>query len=251
MLRIKHQTKTTEMKKTIRRISAGAFAVGVFVTSFGTSQAATTTLLDLVNGGTITSGNKLFYDFRDVIEVGDISVPLNQIFVTSIQVGGYYGIAFTSAGWSLASNGPAVSYDLDFTYNVTATDPGKTIIGAGLSMVAGHQGGGRAAIEEDLLTTGLGFVGDMNVFLNAPPFGLTDLVDSDSWFPGYTTLVVEKDFGMFIPEFVPIDQFDIHSVAVSEFNQTFSQIPEPASVLSTALLLTSGMLVRRRGKHLA
>lgn len=241
------------MKKTIRKISAGAFAVGIFVTSFGTSQAATTTLLDLVNGGTITSGDKLFYDFRDVIETGDISVPLNQIFVTSIQVGDDYGIAFTSAGWSLASNGPAVSYDLDFTYNVMATAPGYTIIGAGLSMVAAHQGGGRAQIEEDLLTTGLGFVGDMNVFLNAPPLGLSDLVDSDSWSPpGYTTLVVEKDFGMFIPGFVPVDQFDIHSVAVSEFNQTFAQIiPEPSSVLSTALLLTSGMLVRRRGKRLA
>jgi hypothetical protein len=248
MLRIKHQTKTTEMKKTIRRISAGAFAVGVFVTSFGTSQAAVTYASLLLPGATITSGDKLFSNFSQPTQGGDLSVSLNDIFVSAIQYNGNYGIRFQAGGWELSS--PNQTYSMVFSYEVSVTDPCYLIDGSDLLMVAGHTGPGEAEVDMDVFGPGMSDLGDNYVFLNTGAG--TDLYDSSDYSPnGYSSLTVFTGLDMTTGSDPGV------GVDVTAFQQTFAQtldmscIPEPTSVLSTALLLTSGMLVRRRGKHLA
>lgn len=232
------------MKKAIRKISAGAFAVGIFVTSFGTSQASVT-YTSLLNGGTLTSGDKLFSNFSPLTQGGDLNVSSDDIFVSAIQFNGNYGIRFQAGGWELTS--PGQTYSLVFSYDVSVTNPLYCIVGSDLLMVAGHTGPGEAEIDMDVFDPALNDLGDNYVFLNTGAG--TDLYDSSVYpLPGHSSLTVFTGLDMTTggPDPVGVD--------VTAFQQTFTQvscIPEPASVLSTALLLTSGMVVRRRGKRLA
>ncbi|MDR3377454.1 MAG: PEP-CTERM sorting domain-containing protein [Verrucomicrobiae bacterium] len=97
--------------------------------SFTSIQAASTTLLNLTDGGTLTSGNLVFSDFGAVTR-GNVIMPFSDITVaTWIDGDGNMGILFND-GWGLGGNGstsPAQSYTLDFSFLVTETDAAELI----------------------------------------------------------------------------------------------------------------------------
>lgn len=233
--------ETTDMQTIIKTIRSGAFAFA-FSASLCTSQAAVSYADLLVPNASITSGDKIFYNFTTPTQVGNLTVNLSDIFITPIQKGPDYGIRFQSALWQLSGTG--LTYDMEFEYDVRTVSGQPWIIGNTLEMTAGHSGTGTATIDENVLAKdALGFVADQIVYLNVGTPSTSDLIDSDIYPTGYFDLRVKKDLAM--------STGANGVISVSGFDQTFSQIPEPASALASGVLLTCCLVLRRRDRQLA
>ena len=218
------------------------FVTGVLVGGallFATSNALSQeTLAELiVPGASITVGNLVFYDFNNISQVGDLSVPLSSIYVVpTTDNDGNYGIQFQSALWSL--NGADQNYDLGLNFNVTTVGGQPVINDDELTVTAGILYDGATHVAETVTDTDNNTLSSLEVYINSSSAN----VDDASVFPGsYDVIEVTKDFSM------TTGDNSLSQVFVSHFDQTFSVVPEPSSALFLGLG-GLGMLVFRRRK---
>ncbi len=209
------------MKNRLRTVRAALLLAALL----GVSNAAATTvatLQDLVNGGQITVGDKVFYGFHNVTQVGDLTVPMNEIFVDPI-VGGLGapetepGLRFSSSLWTLA--GANLHYDLGFDFNVRTSDGVARITDNTLEFSGDFVSAGRAQVSEGVLDHGTGATLQHKlVFFDSAGSRLQD----HEVFPGgpYTELEISKDFSMSTGAAADSRVF------VSHIDQTFSQVPD-------------------------
>jgi hypothetical protein len=191
----------------------------------------------LVPGATIVSGDKVFSGFHNPTQVGDLSVPLNEIFVDPI-VGGpgtpetEPGIRFSSALWTLT--GPNLHYDLGIDFHVRTLSGAASISDNTLEFTGNWVGDGRAQVAEGVLDHLTGAtVANKLVFFDK--FG--ERLQDHEVYPGgpYVELEISKDFQMS----TGVDPAS--RVFVSHFDQTFSQVPEGAPGFAAAFTVF-GML---------
>jgi hypothetical protein len=206
------------------------FAAGVVAVPWmGTASAAIVPLSDLLNGQTITSGDKVFSNFT-YRKTGDMpSAP--GVNVETIQdANGDYGLRFQGA--FLDQPGGDAS-DALVTFDVSVANAGWTIDGVTLSAnPAVFNGAGLASVTETFVPT---IIDDKLVVYD---FGGGDdlLLDQISFASGYASLPVQKDVILHATG-------DTGAVTMSFFDQTFSQVPEPSSlVLAIAGLLCLGRI---------
>ena len=220
------------MKKILSAIVSRYLVTGVlaggallFMASNAMSQS-TVTLADLAAGGSVTNGDKVFYDFQNISQVGNLTVPLSDIYVVPTEDEGDLGFQFQSALWSLT--GPLQSYDLGFDFLVRTTDGQPLIEDDTLEVTGGILYDGSTHIAEDIsLPSEGGTVATSLAYINST--GANTEEDTDFVGGPYSVIEIAKDFAMNTGS-NPNSQ-----VFVSHFDQTFSQVPEPSSALFLGL----------------
>lgn len=215
---------------------------------------AATTLQDLINGASIrvfdpinhpgAQNDLTFSGFQNVSQIGNLNVPYDQIFVVPIWggVGGLQvepGLRFQSALWTLA--GPAQTYDLSFEFTVSHTFLSPVLTDNTLALTGSALVSGIAQVVE-------GVINPLNSQTLANKYVYTDalgsqLVDHDVFAGGpYSSVQVRKDFAM------STGSAEGSRVFVSDFDQTFSTVPEASPGLAGIglALLAGRQMLRRR-----
>lgn len=209
------------------------------------------TLEDLIGGASIrvfdpinhpgAQNDLTFASFQNVSTVGTLSVAYDQIYVVPIWGGSggtEPGIRFQSPLWTLS--GPEQTYDLSFQFTVSHTFLSPVLTDNTLALTGGVLGTGIAQVAEGVLNpVNSQTLANKYVFTDA--FG-DQLVDHDV-FPGgpYSSVQIRKDFVM------SSGSGEFSRVFVSEFDQTFSTVPEASPGLAgIGLALLAGRQVLRR-----
>ncbi|MFO0890772.1 MAG: PEP-CTERM sorting domain-containing protein [Isosphaeraceae bacterium] len=224
------------------RFLAIAFLVAALSTTTARAQSPPqTTLADLLNGGSITWGDKIFFNFHNATTSGTLDVAYDQIFVDCVTGGlndDEIGLRFSSSLWDL--NGANQSYDLGFDFSVTRIDGLPLISDNTLEITGGFEGDGHADIAEGVTDRADGStLANKYVYFDALE---TKLIDHQLFEHLAAIIDISKDFKMRTGE-------DPDSrVFVSHFDQTFSQaIPEPTSVIMLGVGAgTAGLVTIRR-----
>ena len=187
----------------------------------------TTTLADLIamntTGSTCQIGDKLFSNFGLISTAltTAFAVPASAIIVTPDSTDPYNpGLIFSSAGWN-TTNSAQVDSKISFT--VTVIPGGHLIDDAGLTLISGSESGlGSGGITETLKGMGL----QMQVDTFATP-------SSHVSFAPTTSLSVVKDL------LVTTGPSASGGFAqITQFEESFSEIPEPVGTI----LIGSGLL---------
>jgi len=206
------------------------------------------TIEEVQQAGGIQVGDKLFMDFAVTTSQtqGTVAPGADAITVTGVQVLGDYGLRF-NGGWS--AGGQEIA-DTTIRFSVTATRPGWYIKDNALWItaygVSGTGEGGIVSVSE-------------NVYAE-DPYTLPPDVNPPiaNKFVYYRT---DNDMEIYdAKDFAPLEQvwvlkdvvanggdLDIGAAHLSEFWQTFSQIPEPATA---CMILLGGLaLIARRRRR--
>lgn len=237
------------MKNSLRTSKTG-FVLGMALLCAAPVALRATTLADLAAGGSITVGDKVFYEFHNIVQTGDLSVALNDISVDPI-IGGpgaletEEGIRFTSTLWTLV--GPDLAYDLGFDFHVRQAAGLATITDNTLEITGNYMGDGQAQIAEGVLDHLSGAtLANKYVFFDKNGAQLQD----HQVYPGgpYVELEISKDFSMVTGSAADSRVF------VSHFDQTFSQmsVPEGGPGVAGAATLCGFMVLAsctRSRKH--
>lgn len=124
---------------TLLRKLAGTLAIALLMT--GGVHADTLTLQDLLDGKSLTIGDKLFdsWSFSGWETTDGRSFDAGKIQVSTTFNGSNYGLAFGITDGLLDVNGDDIYalLDLTFGFRVRATDPGQRITGASLNLNEG------------------------------------------------------------------------------------------------------------------
>jgi hypothetical protein len=247
------ETKTSLQNPMNRSQQRLAAALAVVWLGGVTATQAATTLQDLINGASIrvfdpvnhpgAQNDLTFSNFQNVSTIGTLSVPYNQIFVVPIWggVGGLQvepGLRFQSALWTLT--GPGQTYDLSFEFTVSHTFLSPVLTDNTLSLTGATLGSGIAQVAE-------GVINPINTQTLANKYVFTDaignqLVDHDTFTGGpYSSVQIRKDFLM------STGAAQDARVFVSDFDQTFSTVPEASPGLAgIGLALLAGRQILRR-----
>lgn len=203
--------------------------VGVLGGSQSVQALPLQTLID--TNGTITQQGKVFSDFTFTIDSaqGRYIASAAGLDVSGVTLGDEDGIRFAGALAAFSNLQPNSAVTVTITYKVTAP-AGVWITDASL----GFNGAvtipqATATVEEDIFANGP-LVGELAV---AAPTPLSDHILLDGM---YQTLDVVKT--------VTLSGGSNGVASISFINQTYSQIPEPATV--GLLALGSSFLLRRR-----
>ena len=214
------------------RLPFFAAAVLACLAAVTNANAASVTLDSLLDGGTITSGDKTLSDFS-YTAIGDIP-SADLVVVSSItDADGNYGFRFNGPFVDLGGDGMSSDGFLEFTVNVT--DPSMEIIGVQLIGNPSIFGGdGVAQVTETFLPTVTS--AQLDIFdVNGNFVGLDEVTFSQ----GFSSLVVQKD--------ILLNAGDGAASTLSFIDQIFIQqpVPEPASAGIFAFGLL-GLLAKRR-----
>jgi PEP-CTERM motif-containing protein len=188
-------------------------------------------LTSLTNGGVIIVGDKAFSDF------GVSGDPFaSNITVEGIEAGGDFGIQF---GGTIASS-LGNPMDLTLMYQVSVTNSANLISGANLSFngtVNPPGSTGFATVVEQIFTNnGVNPYGQMSVSVNG--LGQGNLSTNMVITPPQPLLDIDKD--------VEVDAFLPADSSISTINQTFTQVPEPSTMMLAIAGLSGLFLLRRR-----
>jgi hypothetical protein len=233
----------------IKRLFLGAVTLGL-VLGFGASSSRADvtdpSLQDLItSGGSLTVGDKVFSQFGYTASSGqaplaaDISV--GQIPPAGTDALGNFGIRFGLAGFDNPNNN--IATDFLITYTVTAPSALLTDIHlvSNLAFVNPPPAGSDAFgnIVESISATGFPQIAQINNSLTGTSQSLNASATFNPAGP-YTTLFVTKDVELFSrPDAL---------VTLSFIDQSFSQVPEPGSLMLMGLggLGLMGYAWRRR-----
>ncbi|MCK4850466.1 MAG: PEP-CTERM sorting domain-containing protein [Phycisphaerae bacterium] len=217
------------------------FTVAILLVMAGTIQAGLTTLADLLPGGStpsITSGDKVFSSFRDYNSEVDVTTgtasPVDpaDVYVTPYQDGaGDYGLKFTSDAFT--ATGGTLGFLTEFDYTVTA-GAGFLICGNTLT-IAGTAADGGITVTENAYEAGTTDLLATKVALVTPFFEI--LTDSKTYTSNVQAVDVHKNISLYMADGSNATN------TLTEFTQTFRQIPEPATLVMLAL---GGLALIRR-----
>ena len=198
---------------------------------------ASLTVNDLLQGGTIQVGDKLFYGFHDYVSnglYGAASVDPASISVSPLIEGDELGLYFASANFFVTSG---QEQDTHFEFFVKVLDESKLISDNTLQMTASVTGPGRVSIAEVVNEND-----DNGVTLaNKLVYALSDSgnqYDHKDFLHPASIIQVSKD--------IALVGGNGGQAFMSDFSQTFSQTPEPATL--TLLALGGLVLLRFRRK---
>ena len=215
---------------TRRRLGLLGAVVCISFASLGSAHAASIPLSDLINGQTIESGDKVFSDFT-YTPTGDMPPSAASIVVQDIQdAAGDYGVRFVGGFLDQPGGG---SSDALITFNVSVA-PGSSMEINGAKLAANpavFAGTGLASVTETFVPE---VVDDKLVVYD---FGGGDdlLLATTTFNQTFQTLPVQKDIIMHATS-------ESGAVTMSFIDQTFSQVPEPSSLI----LLLLGLFGIRR-----
>jgi len=215
------------------------------VLGFGAPTTRADFLQDLITtGGTLTVGNLVFSQFGYTPNSGDTplasAISVGQIPPAGTDAGGNFGLRFGLAGFD-TPGGPAT----DFLITYTVTAPSALLrdihLNSNLS-IAGTPAPGDSPfghIVETIRTSGDQQVAQINNSVTATSSSLSAGATFNPAGP-YTTLFVSKD--------VLLSSTPGAITTVSFIDQSFSQVPEPGSLLLLGLggLGLMGYTWRRR-----
>jgi hypothetical protein len=198
----------------------------------------------LLDGATITSGDKVFSGFHDFTTSSTGSAPTvlaAQIGVTPTFDNGEYGLVFNAAVFGVGSG---QSQDVAFHFLVRPA-PGFLITDNTLEMGAAHVSGpGVIRVIEDAYLPGM--PGNPGILLahKMTEWSQNSHIDSVHTVYSQPASLVE------VHKHVSLVGGDGGSAGFSDFNQTFSQtvIPEPVTMLGLLLSVggVAGYIRRRR-----
>lgn len=243
-----------------------ALLLSFFVSSG--AQALTVSFQSLLNGGSITAGDKLFSDFRviDLTVLGDniLAPDYDLITVTALDDGGLDpgpGLQFDFNG-QLQAQGDSFGYselDLFFGFSVAVLDPGLKIKDVSLALTEGsvtnngdngfyvvEKVGDTAASVEDVTSPGSLANMDVNFDWLDPSLGgpgLSSNLSGSANFAPQSKIYVSKNI------LVWSDNPDAVA-SLDQMTQRFSQVPEPHTLLLMAVGLMGFTFSVKRRKSL-
>jgi PEP-CTERM motif len=196
------------------------------VTQAQVVQGPSISMANLTNGQTLVVGDKAFTDFSIS---GNFNA--NQVMVTPIIESGDFGIRFSGA---LVSGGTPM--DLILGYQVSVTNSPNLIADANLlfnGVVV--NGPGLAEITEQVYTNNNDFYGQMFVFATESNSVLSASLPIT---PPQPFLNINKD--VLITAELPAFS------SISTIDQTFTQVPEPSTLVLAAAGIAGLTVLRRR-----
>jgi hypothetical protein len=225
------------MKLNLKNISAATLLVGALVVSSTTANAQSTTMDALAAGGNITVGDLVFYNFQNVSQVGNLSLPLSTINVVAYtDVNGNSGIEFQpNTSWSI--QGALQSYDLSFNFKVTTTSGLGLIEDDTLQVTGGEMNSGALQIAEGVTDTSANTLANSYVYITDAS---QKLMDNETFTSPQTVINVSKDFSM------NTGDNELAQAYCSHFTQSFSEVPEPTTMALAGLGGLGLLLFRRR-----
>ena len=218
------------------------YALALVCASAMASSASAVTIFDLLTPGeTITSGDKVFSNFTwtsGAVDPADVTVnPFSQVVSGGLE----YGLEFVTP--TLFTTGFGSSVEATMNYTVTPNVPGRLISDNTLTMdsTVGSSLGGNATILENATQTGTGL-------LLAAKANFDNGSSSPILFEHveYPIAVVSAD----VNTLITLNGGALGDPRIHKFAQTFSQIPEPATMglaLMGGLFGTAVFLRRRWG----
>jgi hypothetical protein len=186
-------------------------------------------MTNLVNGQDLIVGDKEFSGFSI-----SGNYQADQVNVTPIQENGNFGIRFTGA---FVSGGQPE--DMSLVYQVSVTNSMNLISAANLDFNGAVTfGTGLAQVVEQVFTNNDQLAGQMQVFISATTNQVSQLSASLPISPPQPFLTLSKDVLLYaeLPAFA----------SISDIDQTFTQVPEPSTIVLAAAGLSALFLVRRR-----
>jgi len=233
-----------------------AFAIpasGAMIWDFAQPPVDSPTIAEIQAAGGLIVGDKLFDDFRvtSVAVPGALAPDASAIAVTAVKVGDDYGLRF-NGGW-VAPAGQSANTTIKF--HVAVVDPflsqGWLLKDNALYMTAfgilPQSANGSISISENVYASDIDqghsdpvankmvyYISDSNKHL----YDESDFLDSSGNLLTLSEIWVVKDIIVFGG---PGSNGLAH---LSEFFQTFSQVPEPAAIF--VLACGSVMVIRRR-----
>jgi len=217
-----------------RRSGVAALLLAALVLTAGQADAAI--LKDLVDtGGTIVEADKEFSNFTyNIVGSGRYVADPTAIDVSGITLNGEHGLQFAGAIAAFSQIVPNSSATVVIGFDVTVTDPDWFIDDISLSFNGTAEGPqALARVDETVVISGPVVVGQAAVQTPAP------LSDHQLLTGAYSTVHVEKE--------IYVTGGPDGYATISFVNQTFSQVPEPATLGLLAIGSIGLFLIRRRG----
>ena len=197
----------------------------------------TINLATVINDGlSVQIGDKVFGDFSwdpNPAEPDMVAANVNVKALVNLNDIGF-SLLFTQT-WTTSD-----SKDIVFHYTVAVTDPSYLISDLHLSITGTASGGSYASVGETAYSSGIdnGQVGFVQAFLfDGYPELAASATNLDSL---VTKLWITKDMN--------ISGDGADTVSITAIDQTFSQIPEPSTVLLVSLGLLGVVAVNRKRK---